>query len=143
MNNPSQIPIPQGRYKPAVRHADLIYTSGMTPRVDGRLQFTGKVRVDDPLEKHQPAVALAASNALIAIESLLQDGERVGMILQLNVFINACEDFKAHADLANFASDEIAKRLGESCIGSRAAIGVATLPGNAPIEITMVAAVES
>lgn len=25
-------PIPQGKYLPAVRHADLIFTSGMTPR---------------------------------------------------------------------------------------------------------------
>lgn len=27
----SQNPIPQGKYKPAVRHGDLIFTAGMTP----------------------------------------------------------------------------------------------------------------
>lgn len=143
MKNHSQQPIPQGRYVPAVRHADLIYTSGMTPRVDGKLQYVGKVRASDPLEKHRSAVALAATNALIAIEGLLSDGEAVGMVLQLNVFINAEDGFVKHAALANFASDQIADRLGGSCIGSRAAIGVATLPGDAPVEITMVAAVKS
>jgi enamine deaminase RidA (YjgF/YER057c/UK114 family) len=143
MNNLTQQPIPQGRYVPAVRHADLIYTSGMTPRIDGDLQYVGKVGVDDSLEQHRAAVGLAATNALIAIESLLSDGEAVGMVLQLNVFINAEAGFTSHAALANFASDQIADRWGESCIGSRAAIGVATLPGDATVEITMVAAVQS
>ena len=27
----SQNPIPQGKYKPAVRHGGLIFTAGMTP----------------------------------------------------------------------------------------------------------------
>lgn len=143
MKHATSQPVPQGRYVPAVRHADLIYTSGMTPRLDGKLQFTGKVHAHDPLEKHQAAVALAANNALIAIENLLHVSERIGMILQLTVFVNADQDFTQHAALANFASDEIAERFGETCIGSRAAIGVATLPGDATVEITMVAAIQS
>lgn len=141
MSKSIQQPIPQGRYVPAVRHADLIYTSGMTPRIDGKLQHKGKVCVGDPLEKHQAAIELATANALTAIEDLLQDGERIKMILQLSVFINAQNSFTAHADLANFASNKIADEIGESCIGSRAAIGVATLPGDAVVEITMVASV--
>lgn len=28
-------PIPQGRYKPAVRYGNFVYTAGMTPRKDG------------------------------------------------------------------------------------------------------------
>lgn len=143
MKHSESQPVPQGRYIPAVRHADLIYTSGMTPRIDGQLQHVGKVGADDPLEKHQAAVELAATNALIAIENLLQSDERVSIILQLNVFINAEDGFAKHAAMANFASNVIASRLGQHCIGSRAAIGVATLPGNATVEITMVAAVEN
>jgi enamine deaminase RidA (YjgF/YER057c/UK114 family) len=37
-------PIPHGKYLPAVRHADLIYTSGMTPRKAGILIYSGKIR---------------------------------------------------------------------------------------------------
>lgn len=143
MNDSTSQPIPQGRYVPAVRHQDLIYTSGMTPRIDGRLQYAGKVNAADPLEKHQAAVVLASKNALLAIENLLLDDERIAMVLQLSVYINAEQGFTDHASLANFASDEIADRLHKSCIGSRAAIGVATLPDNATVEITMVAAVET
>ena len=35
-------PIPQGKYLPAVRHAELIYTSGMTPRKAGNLLYSAK-----------------------------------------------------------------------------------------------------
>jgi enamine deaminase RidA (YjgF/YER057c/UK114 family) len=132
-------PIPQGRYLSAARHADLIYTSGMTPRVNGELQYTGPVSADDSLEDHRAAVELAASNAITAAEGLLKDGESIARILQLQVFINAQQGFTDHAALADFASHKIADQLGSGCIGSRAAIGVATLPGDAPVEITIVA----
>jgi enamine deaminase RidA (YjgF/YER057c/UK114 family) len=140
MSEPRAQPIPQGRYIPAVRHADIIYTSGMTPREAGELKFVGPIGANDDLETHRAAVELATTNALIAAEHQLQPGERLTLILQLNVFINAEQGFTAHAALANFASNLIAERLGKSCLGSRAAIGVATLPGDAPVEITLVAA---
>lgn len=141
MTDTTAQPIPQGRYMPAVRHADIIYTSGMTPREAGELKFTGPVNADDDLELHRAAVELAATNALVAAENCLQTDKHISLILQLNVFINAARAFTAHAALANFASNLIAHRLGYSCLGSRAAIGVASLPGDAPVEITLVAAV--
>ena len=42
MNQRIEQPIPQGKYLPAVRHADVIYTSGMTPRKAGILMYSGK-----------------------------------------------------------------------------------------------------
>jgi len=39
----SQNPIPQGKYKPAVRHGGLIFTAGMTPRKNGVLLMSGKI----------------------------------------------------------------------------------------------------
>ncbi|MCR9202036.1 MAG: RidA family protein [Planctomycetaceae bacterium] len=134
-------PIPQGRYIPAVRHADIIYTSGMTPRQAGELKYTGPVGVDDDLELHREPVELAATNALVAAGNCLRKDERISLVLQLNVFINASRGFTAHAALANFASNVVTERLGECCLGARAAIGVASLPGDAPVEITLVAAV--
>jgi enamine deaminase RidA (YjgF/YER057c/UK114 family) len=134
-------PIPQGRYVPAVRHADIIYTSGMTPRLAGELKYVGRIDASDGLKTHRPAVELATNNALIAAEHHLQAGERISRILQLNVFINAEQGFTAHAALANFASSLITQRFGDACLGARAAIGVASLPGDAPVEITLVATV--
>jgi enamine deaminase RidA (YjgF/YER057c/UK114 family) len=138
MSNSKEQPIPQGKYVPALRHADLFYVSGMTPRKKGQLIYAGKIRIKDPLEFNKEAVRLATLNALTAAQSCLGDGERISTILQLNVFLNAEDDFTAHAKVADYASELFIEFLGANCIGSRAAIGVASLPSNAPVEITII-----
>ena len=131
MNKIIEQPIPQGKYLSAVRHADLIYTSGMTPRKAGNLLYSGKIKILDPIESHKVAVRLATLNAITAAKACLIQGERISIILQLNVFLNAEEGFVEHAKIADYASDLIIENLGNNCIGSRAAIGVASLPSNA------------
>ncbi|MBN2523564.1 MAG: RidA family protein [Bacteroidales bacterium] len=105
-------PIPQGKYLPAVRHADLIYTSGMTPRKAGNLLFSGKIRVVDSIDSHRDAVRLATMNALTAAQTRLNEGEKISLILQLNVFLNAEDKFLTHAKIADFSS--LMKNLGYS-----------------------------
>lgn len=141
MNRTTEQAIPQGKYVPAVRHADLIYTSGMTPRKNGKLLYSGKIRTEDALETHQDAVRLATLNALSAAQACLKEGERLSLVLQLSVFLNAEEGFTKHAKIADYASETLLENLGESCLGSRAAIGVSSLPSNAPVEITLIAMV--
>jgi enamine deaminase RidA (YjgF/YER057c/UK114 family) len=133
--------IPQGRYLTATRHGDLVFTSGMTPRARGVLRLEGRIRADVPIANYRDAVELACSNALHAARSITAADERIDHILSLSVFIAAEEDFKAHAGLADFASELLREELGEAGIGARAAIGVATLPGNAPVEIQLVATI--
>lgn len=134
-------PVPQGRYAPASRFGNLVFTSGMTPRQNGVLLFTGPVRADEPVEKWREAVTLAAHNALAAARGQLAPGEHIALVLGLTVYIAAEQGFMAHSRLADFASAFLHAELGDIGIGSRAAVGVATLPGNAPVEIQLVAAV--
>ncbi|KPM33096.1 Endoribonuclease L-PSP [Croceitalea dokdonensis DOKDO 023] len=134
--------IPQGNYKPAVRHGTIIYTAGMTPRKGGILQFKGKILLDTPIETYKNAVVLATTNALSAANGCLQGHEHIDVILQLNVYLNAEQGFEKHAQVADYASNFLKGQLGIQCIGTRAAIGVATLPSNAAVEITMVASVK-
>lgn len=132
-------PVPQGDYVPATRHGDLIHTAGMTPRKDGRLLFAGPVRRNAPVEDHRAAVELACRNALAAARGLLAPGERIVRVLNMNVFIAAEPGFEAHSRLADVASAVLRAELGEAGRCARAAIGVATLPGNAPVEIQITA----
>lgn len=142
MSKTSEQPVPQGKYLPAVRHGDLIYTSGMTPRKAGNLLYSGKIRVSDSIESHRESVRLAALNAFTAAQACLQENEKIALILQLNVFLNAETEFTAHAKVADFASEVFIENLGANCLGSRAAIGVSSLPSNAPVEITIICKVE-
>lgn len=135
------LPIPQGNYLPAKRHGNLIVTSGMTPRREGVLIATGNIRAETPLEDYREPVELACENALTAAQAQLAEGERIATILSLTVFIAAEPGFTAHAKLADFASDYLRDRIGPNGIGARAAIGVATLPGDAPVEIQLTAAI--
>jgi len=134
-------PIPQGKYVPATRFNDTIYTAGMTPRKNGELIHIGKIMLSQDLSHYKEVVRQAAANALAAIQSQLQGKEEIQQILLLNVYVQAEEGFTAHAKLADFASAYFVEQLGDVGIGSRAAIGVASLPGNSPIEIQVVAGV--
>ncbi|MFT3688555.1 RidA family protein [Paenirhodobacter sp.] len=137
----SGAPIPQGDYVPATRHGALIFTAGMTPRRDGRLIQQGVIGKDTPLDTCRAAVVLACANALQAARGTLAEGERIAAILSMTVYVAAEPGFTAHSRLADFASAFLRAELGDAGIGSRCAVGVATLPGDAPVEIQLIAAV--
>lgn len=141
MNQTNKIPIPQGKYMPAVRAGDLVYTSGMTPRRAGMLIMEGKVRTSEPIDTYKEATILAAHNGLVAIQNLLHPGEKIVQILSMTIYIAAEEGFELHTQLGDFASEYLLKELGSGGIGSRAVVGVYTLPKNAPLEIQLVALV--
>lgn len=134
-------PIPQGKYVPASRFENLIYTAGMTPRDNGVLIQSGKVISKEPVSNYKAAVRQSVANALTAARNTLKEKERLDHVLSLTVYINAEESFAAHSSIADFASEYLYEELGNAGIGSRAAVGVASLPSNAPVEIQLIAAV--
>jgi len=134
-------PIPQGKYVPANRFGDLIFTAGMTPRDNGVLIKTGKIAIDDPIDDYRDAVRQAAKNALIAARNKLEEGEYIERIMLTTVYVNAQEGYTTQAKIADHATDYFCEELGDAGIASRAAVGVASLPGNAPVEIAIIAAV--
>lgn len=133
-------PIPQGRYLPAKRFGDMVFTSGMTPRRNGVLTAAGKIAAGEPLETYKDAVLLAVANALAAARNRANEGEVVTEILSMTVFVAAEPDFESHSRLADFASNYLHAELGDAGIGARAAIGAASLPGDACVEIQLVVA---
>ena len=94
-----------------------------------------------PLESHEEAVVLACSNALAGVTGALEDGEELDAILAMTGYVAAEEGFAGHSRLADFASAFLRRELGDVGVCSRAAVGVATLPGGAPVEIQLIAAV--
>ena len=79
--------------------------------------------------------------ALTAARNKLEEGERIDRILLITVYVNAEEGYATQAKIADHASEYFCEELGEAGIGSRAAVGVASLPGNAPVEISIICAV--
>lgn len=133
-------PVPQGKYIPAVKHGGFIFTAGMTPRRDGTLILVGKVEKDKPLDFYKEAVKQATKNALVAAKNTLAQDEALIQVMQLIVYVNAEPGFIDHTALADFASSYLANELGKAGIGPRAALGMAGLPKDAPVEVSMVVA---
>ncbi|WP_409567504.1 RidA family protein [Methylobacterium sp. J-030] len=132
------MPAPQGRYVVAKRRGDLVFTAGMTPRQAGTLILEGPVQSGEPLEQYRPALILACSNALDAARGLALPGESVCGIMSMTVFIASDHEFRAHSQLADYASEYLYQQLGDDGVCARAAVGVATLPSGAPVEIQLV-----
>jgi enamine deaminase RidA (YjgF/YER057c/UK114 family) len=131
---------PQGAYLPAVVHGGFAWTAGMTPRRYGELLVQGVVGRDLDVADAREAAALAADNAVTALV------EAVGLAgieraVKMTVFIAAVDGFTAHSTVADGASRVLRERLGERGAVARSAVGVATLPSGAPVEVELVAAV--
>jgi enamine deaminase RidA (YjgF/YER057c/UK114 family) len=132
-------PIPQGKYIPAKKSKNFIFSAGMAPRIDGKLMLEGQVKNTEDISIYKEAVVQAAKNALTAIKNALSPEEKIEDIVTMTVYVNAEDGFTSHSKIADFASEYIVDKLGDLAICSRAAIGVKSLPGNAPVEVQIVA----
>jgi enamine deaminase RidA (YjgF/YER057c/UK114 family) len=112
----------------------------MTPRVDGELQYQGQVGNDVTLEDARDAAAVAVGNALSAALASLPAHGRLERVLRLTVYVNAVAGFAQHSAVADGASSRLHELLGEAGAACRSAVGVASLPGGACVEVELTCA---
>lgn len=118
----------------------LVMTAGMTPRVDGVIQYQGQVGRDLTVAEARTAAGIAADNALAAALASLGRGQRLDRVLRLTVYVNAAAGFEEHTAVADGASDRLLELLGERSGAARAAVGVTSLPGGACVEVELTCA---
>ena len=134
-------PHPQGHYVPTSRVGDVVVTAGMTPRVDGVLAVTGRVGDAVDVDEARRAAAISATNALSALVAEAGGLERVTALLRMTVYVHAASGFTEHSRVADAATDALVAHLGARGRCARSAVGVASLPGDAPVEIELTAQV--
>ena len=83
------------------------------------------------------AQAEDAALRLLAVLDAAVGGDvtRIRQVLRLGVFIAATPDFEQHSQVADGASDLVVAALGERGRHARAAVGVASLPAKAAVEV--------
>lgn len=140
-SGPAATPRPQGRYVTATIHAGIAYSAGMTPRVDGVLIVQGTVGGGVSALQARELAALAAGNALAAIVEVAGGIDNIVCCLRMTVYIAAVNGFTGHTAVADGASEALHASLGERGTVARSAIGVASLPSGAPVEVELTAAV--
>tara|TARA_Y100001970_G_scaffold233386_1_gene290921 strand:- start:1130 stop:1594 length:465 start_codon:yes stop_codon:yes gene_type:complete len=133
-------PTPVANYVPVVRTGNLIYLSGVGPaaKKDGS-EFKGKLGIDLSVEDGYEAARLTGINIISRLKGYLTDLEKVSRIVKVLSMVNASPDFFDPPAVSNGCSDLLVEVFGEKGKHARSAIGVASLPGNWPIEIEVIA----
>lgn len=133
---------PLAAYVPATRAGTLVFTAGQLPLVDGRLHATGLVQTDPAdgvvdVETAKECAAIAALNAIAAI-STVADLDDVVRVVKMTGYVAGVPGFSAHPLVVNGASELLGAVWGEAGAHARSAVGVASLPLNAPVEIELI-----
>lgn len=114
----------------------LAYLSGQTCERDGQLPWTGQASVDFDLEAGQKAAEACALNLLAALrEACDGDWARVVRCIRVGGFVQAPAGYPDVPRIIDGASTLFIVLFGEAGRHARTAIGVATLPRNAAVEV--------
>lgn len=129
---------PAGAYVPAVISGNLVFTAGQIPLVDGVLMATGKVGNEISPEFAKEITQRCALNALAAIKSVLGDLNRVKRVVKVVGFVASTPEFTGQPGVLNGASELLGKVFGDAGLHARSAVGVASLPLDAPVEVELI-----
>lgn len=131
---------PVAAYVPALRSGRMAYTSGQLPFRGGVLAATGTV--GDSAGTVTPTQAtecarLCAINALAALDSVAML-DRVVQIVKVTGYVASAAGFTGQPAVIDGCSRLLLELFGEAGRHARSAVGVASLPLNAPVEVDLV-----
>jgi enamine deaminase RidA (YjgF/YER057c/UK114 family) len=131
-------PRPVASYVPAVEAGSLLFISGQLPFRDGALLHTGRVPDAVSVEAAKEAARQCLINALAVAREQLATLDRVVRVVRLSGFVASAPDFFQQPAVINGASDLLEAIFGMAGKHSRIAVGVASLPLNAPVELDLI-----
>ena len=127
-------PAPAASYIPTLAVGGLIFVSGQVS-ILGEEKYVGKLGREHGVEEGQKAARISAINILAQLKVALGDLEKVKRIVKLTGFVNCTPDFTEAHRVMNGCSDFLIEVLGERGKHTRSAVGVATLPLGAAVEV--------
>jgi enamine deaminase RidA (YjgF/YER057c/UK114 family) len=133
-------PVPGGIYQPVVVEGSVAYLSGSIPAADGKLTSKGSVPSEVSLEEAQKAAELCAANLLRVFARDVGPLSRIKKILKLTGFVNSDPGFTEAHMVINGASRLFIDVLGDAGTHARSALGMASLPRGASVEVEIIVA---
>jgi enamine deaminase RidA (YjgF/YER057c/UK114 family) len=116
-----------------------VYISGQLPFKDGKLLVTGRLGAGVSIEDGYAAGRQCGLNILAHLKAACGgDLDRVSRVLRLGGFVNATPEFTDAPKCVNGASDLMVAVFGDAGRHARAAVGVASLPAGAAVEVDAV-----
>jgi enamine deaminase RidA (YjgF/YER057c/UK114 family) len=118
------------------RSGKLLYLSG---HGECRRPFTtGKVGKDLTMEEGKASAEQVGLCMLATIKSAVGELSQVRQFLRIDGMVNATSDFTQHPQVVNGFSELMVVAFGDAGLGARAAVGMASLPSNIPVEISAI-----
>src|SRR5262245_40609444 len=137
------MPKPLAKYRPVVRHGDLIYLSGHLPILNDGTFIKGRCGADLNVEQGYAAARQCGLAILSSIKIELGSLNKVKKLIKTMGLVNSTADFFDQPKVINGFSELMAEIFGEeNGVGARAAFGAVSLPGNAAVEVDCVFVVE-
>lgn len=131
------LPIPANpiaAYVATQRAGDLLFVSGQLPRQDGELLHAGLVGRDVSLDEAQACARLCGIHILAQVQAAV-GFDKIRQCVKLTGFVASMPDFTQQPAVINGASQMLIDALGDAGKHTRSAVGVASLPANAPVEV--------
>ena len=128
---------PLAAYVPAVRTGDLVYTSGQLPLEGGKPTHFGKLGAEVTPEEGKVAARTCALNALAAVDALVGI-DSIVRIVKVVGFVASAPGFTGQPGVVNGASEFLGEVFGDAGAHARSAVGVASLPLDAPVEVELI-----
>jgi len=138
-----QTPKPAANYVPAVQTGNLIFASGQTPTIEGKLVVQGKLGREVSIEQGQQGARLALLNCLAEVRSVTGSLDVITRVVKLNGYVASTEGFVAQPQVVNGASLLLEEIFGAVGKHARAALGVAELPTGAAVELELIVEVQT
>lgn len=132
---------PSFQYVPVTLHNGVAYVSGQMPKVDGEIRTFGKVGAEVSIEDAQESARICILQGLACLVDAIGSSDRIQQVLKINGYIASAPGFNQQPKVLDAASYLLVEALGDAGRHARAAVGVAELPRNAPVEIEMTVAV--
>jgi len=131
-------PVPAANYIGYVRVGNLLFVGGNIGRINGELKYAGKVGDKVTLEQAYEMARHCALNHLAIIKAALGDLDKVERIVKVLGYVNVAPGFTDTPKVMNGESDLLVQLWGERGQHARAAVGVASLSGEAPVETEVI-----
>jgi enamine deaminase RidA (YjgF/YER057c/UK114 family) len=138
-----EITKPLASYAPFVRTGNLIFISGTLPMVGGKPMATGAVGRNVDPEEARECARTCAINMLAVLKSAIGDLDRTVRIVKLTGYVASDPGFSQQPKVVDGASVLLGEVFGEKGVHSRAAVGVASLPLDCPVELEMIVEVDT
>lgn len=137
-----ELPAPTANFVRAVRSGNLVFLAGHGPMKPDGTSITGKLGKDLSVEEGQEAARYVAITLLSALKGEIGNLDKVQRIVKVHGMVNGTSEFTDQPQVMNGFSDFMVDVFGERGKHARAAVGMASLPGNIAVEIEMVVEVE-